>query len=132
MNTQKRAKLALLLSILFAGAACGPGGCCAPAVQQGTGIHVVNGNVRACDLVFRTSGEEVPSVSFGGAVIGQHVPKAPNLGVSFVAKDDKSLEGQELGRLVFRGAVAPAELISASCFDSAGAPIEGDVVSLSE
>lgn len=132
MTLQKRTKLAILFSILATGAACGPNGCCAPAVQTGTGIHVVNGNVRACDLVFRATGDEVPSVSFGGSVMGQYVPKAPNLGVSFVAKNDGSLEGQELGRLVFRGAVTPAELVSATCFDAAGKPIEGDVIRLSE
>lgn len=132
MNTRKRAKLAFLFSILAGGAACAPGGCCAPAVQTGTGIHVVNDNVRACDLVFRAGGEEVPRVSFGSAVIGQHVPKAPNLGASFTAREDASLEGQEIGRLVFTGTSTPAELVSARCFDAAGAPVEGDVVRLSE
>lgn len=132
MNPQKRAKLAILFLILGTGAACAPGGCCAPAVQSGTGIHVANGNVRACDLVFRAAGDEVPRVTFGAPVIGQHVPKAPNLGVSFTAREDASLEGQELGRLVFRGTAAPAELVSARCFDAAGAPVEGDVVRLTE
>ena len=32
----------------------------------------------------------------------------------------------------FRGTAQPAELVSARCFDTAGAPLEGDVVRLSE
>ena len=52
--------------------------------------------------------------------------------VSFVARSDASLEGQELGRLVFTQPGQTGELVSATCFDSAGAPVAGDVVRLSE
>jgi hypothetical protein len=130
--TKRRFKLYLLITLLAAGAACGPEGCCAPPSQSGSGINVINGAVRACDLLFRAPGDEVPTVEFGSTVRGESVPKAPLLGVSFVAREDVSLEGQELGRLAFTQPGQVGELVSASCFDSAGAPIEGDVVRISE
>jgi hypothetical protein len=128
----KRLKLHLMIGLLLAGAACGPEGCCAPPVQAGTGITVVNGAVRACDLVFQVPGDEMPKVEFGAAVKGAAVPKAPNVGVSFVAQSDASLEGQDLGRLVFSAPGQVGELVSSSCYDAQGAPVAGDVVRLSD
>jgi hypothetical protein len=131
MNRRKL-KFWLLLTCLGAGAACAPEGCCAPPSQVGTGIHVINATVRACDLLFEASGDEVPSVTFGPTVRGEFVPKAPNVGVAFVAAADASLEGQELGRLVFTTAGQTATLVTSTCFDANGAPVPGDVVRISE
>lgn len=125
-------KLWLLIGLLTGGAACAPEGCCAPPSQVGTGIHVLNASIRACDLLFEVSGDEVPSVTFGPTVRGEFVPKAPRVGVAFVASADVSLEGQELGRLAFTRAGQTATLVSSSCFDSSGAAVEGDVVRISD
>ena len=130
--TTRRFTLYLLITLLAAGAACGPEGCCAPPIIAGTGINVINGDVRACDLLLEAPGDEVPSITFGSAVQGEFVPKAPRVGVSFVANADASLEGQELGRIVFTQPGQAATLVSSTCFDSTGAPIDGDVVRLSE
>ena len=128
----RRIRLSILMSLLVAVVACGPEGCCTPPIEPGSGIVVVNGDVRACDLLLRSLGDEVPRVEFDAAVTGRFVPKGPMIGLSFIAQSDGSLEGLELGRLVFAGAEQSAELVSAACFDAAGVVVDGDPVRLTQ
>lgn len=130
LSSNRRPHGILLATLLVGGAACGPDGCGGAANNTGTNVGVLNDSVRACDLVFRAAGEEVPSVVFGGAVTGEAVPKAPYLAVSFIAREDRSLAGEELLQLVFTGEAAPAELISSTCSDGTGAVVSGDVLRL--
>lgn len=125
----------LTLGALFFGlAACGDGGCGCdpePPVTEGSGIFVTSEDVRSCDIVFKSSVDEVPKVNFTNVVTGEFVPRAPHVGVSFAATSDASIANQELARAAFTG-TGTLELVKAECFDASGAAIAGDVVTLGE
>jgi len=74
-------------------------------------------------------GEEVPRVNFNDAVIGEAVPKAPFLALSFTARNDESLPESGVFTFVFEGTPTEAELVTQRCFDADGAEIDAAGVS---
>ncbi len=111
--------VALLLLAVSCGDSCGPAG-------EGP-IGVSDSSVRACDVLLRFDGSEIPKAFFGAAVLGEAVPKAPHLSLSFVARSDAPLSGEsDLVSLRFEGASQAAELVRASCFDGSGARVDGE------
>lgn len=130
-----RATRTFAVGVLFIGlAACGEGGCgCdpTPPVTEGSGIFVTSEAVRSCDIVFKSSVDEIPKINFTNVVTGESVPRAPHVGVSFAATSDASIANQELARAAYTG-TGTLELVKAECFDAAGAAISGDVVTLGE
>lgn len=131
-RSARRLSFALLLL-----ASCGDGcGCEPPPVDPplaGTGLQVTSPLARACDAVFRVTADEVPSVTFGDAVRGQAIPKAPRFAVSFVARTDASLVGQPIAAFTFasEGNARPT-LEQARCFDPAGAAIPGTPLTVAQ
>ena len=123
----------LMLSAMPGGCGCGdddptpePG----VAPPAGTGINVTNPAARACDVLLRVSGDEVPVVRFSDRVTGQAIPKAPRLALSFVASGEASLVGQELAALIFETADQSAEIVEATCYDGQGTRLEGEPLRL--
>ncbi len=120
---------------LFIGlAACGENGCgCdpGPPVTEGSGIFVTSDAVRSCDIVFKSSIDEVPKVNFTDVVTGEYVPRAPHVAISFAARSDQPIANQELARAAFTG-TGTLELVKAECFDASGTAVSGDVVTLGE
>jgi hypothetical protein len=133
MNASPNAPLARLLLVgLLAALLPGGCGCDEPPEQTGLSGSVTDGSVRACDLLLKAGGDEVPAVRFLSPVLGEFIPKAPHVAVSFAARVDASLVGAELFRLELKGPVVPATLLKAECYDGQGAPVTGQPVRLAE
>jgi hypothetical protein len=112
----------LLLCALAAAAACGPESCCAPPA---TGATITDARVRACDLLVLVDGDEVPATTFSEKVRGAAIPKAPRLAVSFAAREDLPLDGQQPFTFAFTGTPGNVSLVDATCFDAQGAALDG-------
>jgi hypothetical protein len=121
-----------MASSLFLAAGCSD--CGAPPGPRPPGRPpgptVTDDAVRSCDLLLSFSGDEIPAVDFDAAVRGQSIPQAPRLAISFAARTDASLAAVTPFSLRFKGTPSTATLVSESCFDAAGRPIEGTPVPL--
>ncbi len=123
--------LAALGAVSFAAGSSGCG--CGPEiVPEGSGIFVVNADARACDVVFKSTVDEVPSINFTSLVVGEAIPRAPYVAVSFVAAQEAAIDNQELGRASFSDASGALELVRAECFDQGGGTLQGDTIGLGQ
>lgn len=142
MNIVRRRRLNLLLALPLAGlAALVPGACnCDPEPDPpptpptaGSALTVADARVRSCEALFRVDNgaglATLPSVTFGGAVVGETIPKAPRFALAFRAGADESLTGKDIadfGGAGFTGAV----LERAVCYDGAGGVVDGTPLQL--
>jgi hypothetical protein len=92
------------------------------------GVNLTHADARACDLVFQAAQPEVPSVSFASEVQGRFVSRAPLLSVSFIARDDATLQGVEILQFNYVQAPGAVSLVKADCFDGSGNALSGSVV----
>ncbi len=111
-------------ALFITSVAAGSSGCgCGPTpAPEGSGLIVTSDAVRACDVVLRSSVDEVPRIEFTEHVVGEFVPRAPFVAVSFAAVGDDSIANVELGRAVFAGDGA-LTVERSECFDRPGTPI---------
>lgn len=123
--------------LLLAAAALGPNCSCEePAGKKktdedptptGSGVVVTSDRARACEVLFSTASGALPSVTFSDVVTGESIPKAPRLAIAFHARQDASLKDKGVADLS-----ADASLVSARCYDAAGALIAGETVALAD
>lgn len=124
--------LAALCAVVVVGA---PAGCnCDPPKPKpeptptaGSAVTVADARVRSCEALLRVDNGALPAVTFGSAVVGETVPKAPRFAIAFRAAADASLVGADIAD--FAGA---AVLERAVCYDAAGNVVDGAPLALGQ
>jgi len=91
-----------------------------PGPPAGSAVTVVDASVRSCEALFLVSSGQLPAVTFGSAVVGETIPKAPRFAIAFRAANDESLDGKNIADF---GSAAVVE--RAVCYDAAGAVVAG-------
>ena len=113
-------------------AACADGSSCVggKCVADTTEARVtIDPKARGCELLVEQTGSSTTaSASFGTSLLGSYVARAPRMGVSFVAKTDAPISGDEI-TLTFSGADSFA-LVKSRCVDAKGKALAGSAVEL--
>lgn len=119
MTLSPRLVVALLIAVVAQDACtCGPTP--PPPPEAGSAVTVVDASVRSCEALFLVSSGTLPAVTFGSAVVGETVPKAPRFAIAFRAASDESLAGKAIADF---GSAAVVERVA--CYDAAGAVVAG-------
>jgi hypothetical protein len=104
-------------------------GCGTPSANRpadpSPGPTVADATVRSCDILVQMAGDEVPAVDFANNVRGQSIPQAPRLAISFAARTDEPLTKGSPFSLRFTGTASSVTLVSETCFDKTGKPVDG-------
>ncbi len=91
-----------------------------PPTPAGSALQVVDARVRSCEVLFSVSDGKLPTVSFGSAVIGETIPKAPRFAIAFHAASDATLEQKAIADFT-----SAARLEKAVCYDVDGRVVDG-------
>lgn len=123
------------------GCACSSGSCdsglnCQNGLCRGNRrvqMGVTGADLRACDLLLREPSLLISDVTFGAAVLGEHVHRSPDLAVSVIARDDAALADGVLTLEMHdetNPAAANIQVTRVRCYDRLGRPVPGATATL--
>jgi hypothetical protein len=131
----KRKPLTLLVLLPILGLACTEPPVTTPptVASSGRNLVVTAANITGCEAVLRGAGVagatdtavELPTVLFSSAVVGEAVPRAPQLAIAFVVSGSADLQNKEIASFHFIGNSQPPTLVNVRCHTTAGATIDG-------
>ncbi len=118
-----------------AGPACDEGLTCVEGVCQGEntiGVSISDPNVRSCEVLVEEAGAVVVGLTTDGTIKGTFIRQAPKVAITFISLTDEPIGEDALQIRTTGDDSATITVKSSSCADSAGQPIDGATVSLSE
>ncbi len=95
-----------------------------------SGLNVSDPAARSCEVIVVEDNIEVVNVTFGEGVEGTFIREAPRVAVTFHKTDDSSF-GSGTASVLTTGA-GSLDLRRATCFDTNGAALGGDPLSLAD
>lgn len=113
----RRAHVLLAFALLAGVMACGPD----PDPTECRSGFEPPAAARSCELVLMEAGSGVVSVEFADDTVGEWVSQPPSSAIAFHAAGDQAMSGA----VVTAGEGGGFTVENASCFDDAGAEIDG-------
>lgn len=95
-----------------------------------SGLTVLSGESRACEVLVRDAAASVSNVTFSSGVIGTFVRRAPNTAITFHSVDDAAIGAGAVELGVVGDVGTDLELVTSDCFDRLGVPLSGAGVAI--
>lgn len=94
-------------------------------------LNVLSEAVRSCDIVLGSDRLSLlGKVEWNSQIRGAMIERLPATSISVVAKEDRSIAGEVASFRLSDEERSEISLVKSQCFDSNGAPLEGELVSL--